>query len=419
MFRPYVRICLAAFVTDFAVMVGMTATPFFVYNQLGGGATMSGVIGALQAIAYALTCLVSAGFVSRAKNGLSWALGGLALYTVLYCLMPFFRSPIVCGAVAMLACTALAMVWPALHSWVGAEPDTEVRSRNMGWFNISWSFGFAVGPLIAGPFYDLDYRLPFVLLFIMGCVAFALVRSMPHERTHFADATEEMLLARADHDRLSEVYLLCGWCAVLVANALAGVTRSIYPKRVDDLVASGELRLLFESVPAEFLAGAPATKYSWLAFMLALATAVTFLVMGRTTGWRHRFQILLWIQVASAGAFWVLARTQSLIVMMGCFAVVGIYLGVAFFSSVYYSLGNPRLKHRRAAINEAAVGTGGFSGSLIVGYLAGQYGLAIPFAYTPVFVGMAIVLQIVLIHYGKQRMARLYPRPPAGAPAAP
>lgn len=387
-------------------MVGITATPFFIYKQLGGDATMSGVFGAIQAAAYALTCLLSAGLVSRAKNGLTWALTGIVVYTALYCLMPLFRTPFVCLVVSTVASAGLALYWPAVHSWIGGEPDTRIRARNMGWFNISWSFGFAVSPLFAGPLYDWDYRLPFILLFFMGVVAFLLVWSMPHERTHFSDATEEMLLARADHDRASEVYLLCGWCAVLVANALTGVTRSIYPKRVDDLVASGELRLLFESIPSEFLTSSPATKYSWLASILAMSTALAFLVMGRTTAWRHRFQFLLWIQVASAVAFWGLARTHSLAIMMLCFAVVGVYLGVAFFSSVYYCLGDPAHKHRRAAINEAAVGAGGFAGCIVVGYLAGQYGMAMPFAYAPWCIGAAIVIQWGLIKYGTRALAR-------------
>jgi MFS family permease len=273
----------------------------------------------------------------------------------------------------------------------------------MGWFNISWSFGFAVSPLFAGPLYDAVYWLPFLLLFAFGAAAFALVRSMPHERSHFADATEEMILARAEHDRASEIYLTSGWTAVLFANALAGITRSVYPKRIDDLVAAGDLRLLFELEPAAFLATAPATKYSWLAFVLAFSTALTFLVMGRTAGWRHRFSVLFWIQVASAGAFWTLAWTRSLVVMLACFSVVGVYIGIAFFSGVYYSLGNPALKHRRAAMNEAAVGAGGFAGSLIVGYLAGNYGHAIGFQYTPLFLLAAIGLQLVFIRRGKRR----------------
>ncbi len=407
MFGPHVRICLVAFATDFSIMVGLTATPFFVYNQLGGTATMSGVIGASQAAAYAIACLISAGFVSRAKNGLTLALIGLVLYTAFFCMMPIFRNAFLCGTVSTLACASLALVWPALHSWVGGEPDPAIRSRNMGWFNISWSFGFAVSPLFAGPLYDMDYRLPFVLLFAFGAVAFVLVRTMPHERIHFADATEEMLLARADHDRSSEIYLTCGWTAVLFANVLAGITRSVYPKRIDDLVSAGDLRVLFESTPSDFLSSAPATKYSWMAFLLAFSTAMTFLVMGRTTGWRHRFSVLFWIQVASAVAFWTLAWTKSLLIMLACFSVVGVYVGVAFFSGVYYSLGNPALKHRRAAMNEAAVGTGGFTGSLVVGYLAGHYGHFVAFRYTPVFMILAIVLQFALIQRGKSRARRI------------
>jgi predicted MFS family arabinose efflux permease len=54
-------------------------------------------------------------------------------------------------------------------------------------------------------------------------------------------------------------------------------------------------------------------------------------------------------------------------------------------------------------MNEAAVGAGGFAGSLIVGYLAGNYGHAIGFQYTPLFLLAAIGLQLVFIRRGKRR----------------
>ena len=51
MLRPHYKMCLAAFVLDFAVMIGMTAIPFFVMQQLGGSAAMLGLFGGLQAVA--------------------------------------------------------------------------------------------------------------------------------------------------------------------------------------------------------------------------------------------------------------------------------------------------------------------------------------------------------------------------------
>ena len=404
MFKPHIRIYLSAFLIDLAVMATMVVLPFFIFHQLNGNEATSGMVGGAQAAVYAIVCLFSASFVTKAKNGLSWAVFGVAFYMVASCAMPFFRNIWICGALVSIAMSGMALVWPALHSWVGAEPDVVVRAKRMGWFNISWSFGFAVSPLLAGPLYDIDYRLPFVLLFAVCAVALVLLRSMPHEKAYFGVASQEDREARAEHDRASERLLYASWTATLVANALIGVTRTVYPKRVDDLVASGQLRLLFEDAPAAILASDAATKYSWLAFALSLTTALVFLVMGNTRGWHHRFGYIAVLQLLSGGAFWVLGTTRSLVVMILAFIVVGALTGVTFFSSVFYSMADPALKHRRAAINEFVVGAGGVVGSFSVGYLAKLYGMTIPLQFTLLFVVAAVALQFLMIRIGARRL---------------
>ncbi len=399
MFRPHHRICYAAFLLDLSVMMGITAMPFLVRDRLGGDEAMSGTFGAAQAIAYAVICLVSTGFVSRSKNGLNWATAGLIVYTAFYWVMPFTTSPLLCGASFALSVGMLALVWPALHAWVGAEPDPTVRARLMGRLNVAWSSGFAAGPLFAGPLYDADYRLPFVLMFGLAIIALILVRTLPHEDHHFEPATEELLNSRVDHDRTSEAYLYVAWSGVVMVSAFTSVTRSVYPVPFADMVDSGQLRFLFEETPAAILTRDAATKFSWISFAMALATMLAFLAMGRTTWWRHRLSVLFLVQAASAGAFWVLGSTRSLVVMMGCVMVIGSAWGVAFFSSLYYSLADPKRKHRRAAINESVIGIGSFAGSLACGWLASRYTLSLPFHWAPVVVLFAMGVQVFLLRH--------------------
>lgn len=399
--------CLAAFCMDGAVITGLLAIPFFVFHQLGGGVAMSGAIVAVHAAAYAVACAAVSGVVKRADNVLHWAMAGGVVFVVALCTVPWLRSPWLVGACVAVGYGAQALVWPALHAWVGAEPDPQVRARRMGWFNLSWSGGFAVLPLLAGPLYDLDYRLPFVLLGVVGATALLLMLSLPHERDCFPALTDDMRAARAHHDGQSVMFLYAAWFATFTGNALVGVTRAVFPKRVEELVATGELRVLFEAEPWLNMSGAEATAYSWLAFLLALATAVTFLILARTTAWQHRTGLLFGVQVASGAAFFALGYTNSLVVMLAAFAVVGGSLGVVFFSSTYYSLADPAHKHRRATINEASVGTGIFLGSIVFGHLAGTYGILLPLRWSPAFVVVAIAVQWWLLRASRQRHARL------------
>jgi len=406
MLKPHFRICLAAFFIDFSAMVTMTVLPFYVYNQIGGGAAMSGIIGGTRAAAYGFICLVSAGFVSRAKKSLTWAICGVAAFAVFSCAMLLSRDPYVCGIVATLAVAGLAFVWPALHSWVGGEPDPKQRARGMSWFNIAWSSGFAVSPLIAGPLYDYDYRLPFLLLFVVCALTLLLIKSLPDEKEYFGTVSAQVREAHTDHDRASEAVLYAAWCAALMGSLLANVTRTVYPKHIDELVAAGELRFFFERTPLPILTAHAATKYSWLAFALGLATALSFLVLGRTHRWQHKFQVLLWLQVGTAAAFWVLANARSLAVMMACFVVAGAFAGVSFFSGVYYGMADPAHKHRRSAINEGAVGVGAFGGSIVFGYLAGRYGMSMPFHFAPILVAVGVLVQLALLRYGAEKSRR-------------
>jgi MFS family permease len=398
MIRPHQRAYLTAFLLDAAVMVVFATTPFFVFNQIGGDEAMAGALGAIQMGAYALSCLVTARFMPRAKNGLRWALLGVSLFIFFPCLMPLLPRFIFCGALSLLSFAALGLVWPALHSWIGAEPDTALRVRHMSWFNIAAGFGFALSPLIGGPLYDRDYRLPFVALACLGGVIVVLIRSLPREKEHFRTAAEGQ---SSDHPSQEEegkkAEMLAAWCAVFVANVLVGATRSVYPKRIMDLLDSGELRIFLEDSPLALMKHAPATTFSWLVSTLWIATALCFLIMGRTGRWHGQTRLLLWLQVLAGGAAWVLGHVQSLSIMVLCFAIIGVNFGVSFFIAMFHSLAHPAHKHRRAAITEGALGAGCFAGSMAFGYFAGRYGVTAPFLYAPVLVGAGFVLQFLLL----------------------
>lgn len=405
MLRAHHRICAAAFLTDFALMAGATAVPFFTRNQLGGGATLIGVMSGAGPLSYSLACLASSRYVARARNGLHFAAAGLVLFALFFTVFPLFRSVPVNMALLVGAFAALAHIWPALHSWVGAEPDPRSRSRHMIAFNIAWSTGFATAPLAAGPLYDYNYVLPFALIAAASIGALAVVMTLPHEKAYFGAASSEQLDARRGHDRRSEAFLYAAWLGTGVANALAAVTRSVFTKQVDDLLRAGELTLIGPLPPPEALRDAPATLYSWLAFALCITTAGCFLVLGRTARWHHRFSWQVATQVAAAGAFVVLGTTHMLAVMFLCFIVVGANLGMAFFASTYYSLANPELKHRRAAINEFGVGVGSFLGASVFGFIGERYGLQLPYLLTPALVAAALAVQYALLRMRRAELS--------------
>lgn len=401
MLKPLYRICLASFLLDFTVMIAFVATPFFVFNQLGGEAFMSGVFSALYMGVYALSSLVSSKVVNLAKNSLGWASGGSSVFIIGMCLMPVFRSPVLCASLSCFAFAGLAFTWPALQSWAGAHPDPKKRTRDIAVFNLSWSLGLTVSPLVSGPLYDHAYWLPFAVLFVAGVIVLALIQSMPSQTEYYGPLVQDDSESSIERCHAGERFLPAAMAAVLSANLSAGAARAVFSRRVDELVAAGGLKLFFEASPPSCLTSFPASKFSWLVFVMSLCTALAFLIMGRYGFWKYKLSWLLWPQVALGIALVVLGFTHSLAVMALCFAVLGLNTGVAFFSALFYCMSNPDKKHARAAINEGMLGIGGFAGSLGAGWLGGQFGTVFPFRWS-----FAVMAAVILIQYGLSKRPR-------------
>lgn len=395
------RMCLAAFLLDFSVMIGITVTPFFVFHQLGRGEAASGVFGGTQLLVYAATCLASSRFLVSPTNTLRLAVPGVVAFAAIYGVVPLFRAPALCLGLAAAAMAAVGLVWPALQAWLGGEPDPDRRAHHIARFNIATGFGFAISPLVTGPLYDFDYRLPFVLLGGFGAVIVLLLLSLSRDA---ADPGSRDCSAQRETDEGAELYLHASWVATTTAHMLVAVTWFVFPKRLELLLATEQLYILGDvSFPGALMM--PATQYSWLAFTLSFTTAITFVVAARSRHWRYNLKLTFAIQVAAGTALLTLASTRSLPIMLFCFVVVGANQGLTFFSSMYYSVANSRLRHQRAAINEAAVGIGSFLGGTGSGIAVMYFGHRLTFEAIPVIVASTLILQWNLVMWRRKRFA--------------
>jgi MFS family permease len=406
MFQPHRRHYLAAFMQDFALTSAFSIIPFYIYEHLGGGAPMSGGIAALQSISYGASCLLVAGYFVQSRFGLQWAGAGTFLFGLFMVLAPMIRHPLWFGAMTVIAVMAQSTFWPMMQSWLGGERNIHARARRMGYYNLSWSLGLATGPLFAGPLYDYDYRLAFVMVLVTAWIAALLVATLPHEDIYFPVAPGSAEPATI-MDWKGEGQLYATWVASFTGWAMVGVTRSVFTKRIDELVLADKLMLLWESAGGGVLTLQAATQYSWLAFSLYFTRAGISLVMGHVHGWRHRFWILVAGQWVAAGAFWVMGTTHSLVLMAAACGVVGLNGGISFFASLEYSVANRFNKGRRASIHESMTGLGSALGSITFGYLAGAYGAGWPFRAMPLLIVLPLTLQFILLVYGRRRAQRL------------
>lgn len=399
MFKPHYRQFAAAFLFDFAMVCALTASPFYIYNELQGEAGMSGVVTGIQWGFYAIASLVSSHYVGRLSNGLVMAVIGAAGFAVLFPLGVLIANPYFYTVLSTLGMMCAALFWPAMQSWVGAEPDPRIRTRRLALYNLSWTLGLTSAPFATWILSPIDYRLPFLATFLTaaGAVAFAL--SLPHESLMTAPNADNIRSINMGHTKRSEAHLFAAWFSLLLGSTLFTAVTAVFSFRMEQLVKAGAL---FFIKPADGiqLTAAPVVYFSALAIIMNAARAGASLVMGSTDVWQHRFWVLLVFQAAAAAAFWVFSFTSSLAVMALCCAVVGTATGVCFFASQSYSVVDPLRKHQRVAIHEGMVGLGCLLGAIGYGLLAEWQGTPWPFANTPLFVAMGLLFEAMLLRLG-------------------
>ncbi len=381
------------------MVCGLTASPFYIFNVLEGGAGMSGVITGLQWALYAVASIVSARYVGRLSNGLLMGVLGATGFAVLFPLGVLISNPYFYVALTTAGMIFPALFWPAMQSWVGAEPDPAVRTHRLALYNLSWTLGLTCAPFATWLLSPIDYRLPFLATALCAGGAAALAASLPHESRMAAPDAETTRTANRGHTTRSEAHLLSAWLSLVLGSTLFNAVTAVFSFRMEELVKAGAL-CLFHAGTSAPLTAEPVVYFSILAMIMNGMRAGTSLVMGHSTVWQHRFWVLALFQAAAAVAFWVLSFTMSLAVMAVCCAVVGIAAGVCFFASQSYSVANSVKKHQRVSIHEGMVGLGSLLGAVGFGLLADWRGTPWPFANTPFLIAGGLALEAALLRIG-------------------
>ena len=408
------RLFIGLFCIQTAMMIGVMIIPFFVKNELGGTDRAAALAYGTQMVGLGVVCLLSAPFLARAKSSARCALWGCLGFGVFYTVCVLCRTPLqyyVLGAASM---GALAIAWPALIAWLGGQPDEKLRTRSLSYFNIIVGVGLVVGGLLAGWLYDTDYRLAFAAVGVLSAIGVLAIYTLPHESVYFgageAQPEGEQPESPDTHWRANEAHMYCIWLAAIAAWGLVGATRTVYATHVDSLLKTGSMVVLSQGAPLHtFVSGGSvgaATLYSWMQSGLSLAFMVTALIMGRTRYWERRFWLLAAVQVATAGAIYLLAGSRSLLLILICHLVFGANTAFCNLAAQLYSVANPALKHKRSAINQGLISLAGFFVPLGVAQAAVQYGPIMPFRFMPVTMVAVIGVEGLLLVRGMRSYLR-------------
>jgi len=348
------RYCLAGFLFNWLVFVFWFVVPVRAV-ALKATSTELALLQTASTVFYVLNSL----FIGRLSDRVS-----RALLARLACAGAFAACALTVGVrslgqlylVVPLLGIAGSVFWPSVQGALGAEAGPSRVEKVIGWFNVSWSIGKAVGFAVAG-LIVAKYGNS-LALWIAAASAVPVLLLYPGDKIIRWDGPHEHVTA----DR--GAFRTIGYVANFLAFGIGGVFQSQFIKYLEPLVSDEERRKLYFGIFLGVLYG---------------TQTLLFVVLQRGAAWTYRRSLLYGAQLLCGAAAVGVTVLHGQAALLGAAAMVGVGLGFANASSIYYSLHGPADHGKYAGLHEAVLGTGSFLVPLAGGMLADRFDLRMPY----------------------------------------
>lgn len=361
--RYYLSIALM----DFTSNVLRFTIPLWARDWQAPGRVI-GLVGAAQPIAYVLACMVTGRWSDRA--GREWMPRlGAGLYIALNLLLPVMGAAGNMGGLGLLNAGVgllLGLFWPVVEAYLADQVRRGTLVRALGWFNLAWSLGTAGAPVVAGWLYAaMGPPAPFYLAAGTATLVF-LCWLKPPTVPPLDSGPKDLPPRQEDFAPVARGVNFLHWLVlsgVITLYPLWAGVLGFDPQRIGRLqgIAHGVRTLVF----------------------------LGLMIWG---GWVYRREgLLLACGVGAVGCL-LLAATRSPTWHAGGFAGIGLLGGIAYFSSLLYSLDRPQGRGEGGGWHEAVLGSGAILGPILGGGFADTLGPASPFWASGLLLGSATLL---------------------------
>jgi len=366
-----------AFLVDGCISVVWFCIPLLAL-QLGASYEDLGVLGAIGSLTYALSCLL----VGRLSDRVGYQ--RTIIITCFIVALLFSSYLVVTQVVHMLILSGItgvivAGLWPPLQAWIGQGKEGRKLLRALGGYNISWSLGVLVGPVLGGLLYAVYPTGIFALCAgLIGLLAIGLKVVRVREEEPFV-----VEVSKSTSFPLARRFLPIAWTANFTTFFSGGAIRALFPKLAGDLGISLEL-------------------LGYLLGLIGLAQLFTFVVLARSAWWQFRWGPLAAIQLAGAGGLLLLASGKSPFLLAAALLLHGLLAGVTFTASIFYSLYTREGGGRRTGFHEAIIGSGFLFGPLLGGFAAEHIGSRSPYLLSAGVVFAGLMLQFYFLKRSRE-----------------
>jgi len=380
----------AAFLMNMNLGMVNFAVIFYLKDSLSISPSIIGWFFAVGALGYVLGCMLLRKIQNRILPPVSMFI------TILLTIFSVFMmlkadSPVVVLIFYLVFATAPAFYWPQLMGWFSYGLDNRNLGTSISRFNISWSTGSLIGPLVGGILVEKNLLLPFYvdiilmialgLLLVLGLV---FVRDMRNYPVHIEVDTPKRSDGETLNDGKGTILRFAGWIGVFSVYVVLGLLNNIFPIFVREDLGLGE------SVAGNIL------------FFRGIATAVGFVAAGKIIRWHFNGRLMLLTQAVTAVCMLFLFFVKSVSGFYILFVIYGLLFSMAYSNGIFHGSAGAVDRGRRMALFESVLTLGVILGSVLGGYLYQYFSIYTAFLFCFAVILTGFCAQLVFVKYGKK-----------------
>jgi DHA1 family multidrug resistance protein-like MFS transporter/DHA1 family quinolone resistance protein-like MFS transporter len=272
---------------------------------------------------------------------------------------------------------AMSFFWPPIMGWLSQDVEGTRLGKSMSFFNLTWSGGIIIGPLLAGILSAISPEIPLyvgaTLFFLTGVIIAGGSIFLPKIRSDRGmDLSQEGETGRVD---MSTVLRYPGWIGMFTTFVVIGMLINIFPVFArDELLLKKELiGLLMQS-------------------RTFIATFV-FIVLSQTTFWHFRISPMIIGQIFLASLVVLMNFTSSPLVLAFLIAFIGALRALSYNSSIFHGISGSINRTGRVAIHESLLAVGLIFGSSLGGLIYQKYSMTVVYYFCGAIVFFGAVMQ--------------------------
>ncbi len=343
-------IYFSAFVTALSEGIVTLGIIFYIKDVYNASAGTIGWIGSMWAFFYFVGCLTLKPLLKILPPHRSMTISGILMAFFLL-LTYLVRNLTLLFIFYSMFGLSLSLFWPQAMGWMSAGAEGKLLGKKIGFYNLSWSSGLILSPLISGALSQASSSLPLIvslILFLLNSTVILLLIKKTKYRGENLQAQGSQETSAGDR---STPLRYPAWIGLFSTYFTLGVIVNVFP-----IFARESLHI-------------SKTLIGTLLLIRSLSTTLIFIFLGKFKFWHFNPRVIILGQILLLTAVMGMIFTRNIVTTGILMLLFGIIFALNYNLSIFHGVSGSSHRAARMAIHEAILTLGIVSGSTAGGFI--------------------------------------------------